>query len=309
MLRILFFGMTGVFSRPPLKKLLSSEIKSQAEIMGVIIPAASEASQADPRQLHPTPPPLSDIPLLNPHFDDNIIHLAWEHKVPVWEVGSLTSPQTLTLLTDLQPDFIAVACFSQIFPATLLNLPQYGCVNVHPSPLPAYRGPSPLFWLAQQGEPEVGVTIHLIDEGVDSGRILAQTTFAWPEGIAEAVLDERCAAVGGDLLAEIVKDLADHGELVSHPQNEAQASYFPFPADDDFRIPLTWSAQRAFNFLRFGEKNWPLWIDTGAKQIFVKTVLSYDLNVHLGQVTITQGDELLIQFSPGVLRVRVQAIF
>ena len=247
----------GGFSLPPLAKL----IEVQVEVVAVIVPSTATSLGATPQQLVPRPPPVSDVPLLNPHLNANIIHLAWRHNIPVWAVDNLQQSSTLSFLADLQPDLLVVVCFSLMFPPVLLNLPRFGCWNLHPSLLPAYRGPAPLFWQAQQGESEVGVTLHLLDEGMDSGDIVSQHSWPWPEGITEGALDQQCAQLGGDLLEAALKQLEQTPSLPRQPQAHDKATYFPWPGEADFRIPVTWSARRAFNFLRFGLPTWPLWIE------------------------------------------------
>ena len=292
--------MTGVFSLTPLENLIAS----RAEVVAVILPAAESGL----RRLEPISPPPSDLPILNPHFDYNIIHLAWRHNIPVWEVDNLAESQTFDLLASFQPDLMVVACFSHIFPPSLLQLPRYGCLNLHPSLLPAYRGPAPLFWMARHGQAQAGVTLHFLDEGIDSGDIISQTTFVWPEGRSEAIIEQRCAELGGQLLVEAVHNLRRQGTLPRRLQPEAEASYLPWPAEDDFRISTDWTAQRAFNFIRFAEDNWPLWFDVDDKQVFIRIAISYDPDKTMDHPLLQQDDDLFIQFNPGVLRVRPRFI-
>src|SRR6185312_10369836 len=101
-----------------------------------------------------------------------------------------------------------VACFSRRLPGTLLRLPRLGCLNVHPSLLPAHRGPDPLFWIFHDGDETGGVTIHLMDEGFDTGPIVLQENVALSDDTTEAVLDLVCARRGGELLAEALFELA-----------------------------------------------------------------------------------------------------
>lgn len=295
-MRVLFFGMSGVFSIAPLEALLANGV----DLRAVVVPGANAA----PRRWVPPPPGPSDLPLLNPQVESNILHLAWAHEVPVWAVGPLKSPEALAWLAQFQPDLIVVACFSRILPPAWLALPTYGCLNLHPSPLPAYRGPAPLFWQARQGEPQTGVTLHFLDEGIDSGDIVAQAAFEWPEGIAEVALEQRCARAGAALLSQAVQRLRRGEALPRRLQSETEASYFSWPGEDDFRVPTTWSARRAFNFLRFGLADWPLWLDSEGQQLFVQRVIAYNPHQALPQPLVELADgELWVQFAEGVLRV------
>src|SRR6185503_3137322 len=120
-------------------------------------------------------------------------------------------------------DAIAVACFSRRLPASLLRLPRLGCLNVHPSLLPAHRGPDPLFWIFHDGDEAGGVTIHLMDEGFDTGPIVLQENVALSDDMTVAELDRTCARLGGELLAEALFGLAA-GTIQPEPQDASRAS-------------------------------------------------------------------------------------
>lgn len=293
--------MTGHFSIPPLERLLDLGV----ELSGVIVPAVQPSSGDAPQPLFASPPPPTDLPVLNPYLAQNIIHLAWANDLPVWEVGSLSTPNTLDLITRLQPDLIVVACFPLIFPSVLLALPRYGCLNLHPSLLPRYRGPAPLFWIARQDERLTGVTLHMMTEALDSGDIVAQTQFERLEGISEAELEQRCAIEGAGLLADIIEQLKQDQPLPRRPQIEAEASYFPWPTTVDFQIPTGWPARRAFNFIR-GTEEWPLFVSVEGVNFYIRKVLSYSQDQTLRQSHQLSGDELWIQFQPGVLRAKIR---
>ncbi len=274
---------------------------SGLDVCAVIVPAAKGSGAALPRQLKKPVPAPTDLPVITPWLQENIIHLAWEHQIPVWEVGRLSAPKTLEILSDLQPDLAAVACFSRFFPPQLLELPRFGCLNLHPSLLPAYRGPEPLFWIAYHDERETGVTLHFLDEGVDSGDIVAQSRIARPDGLSAAKLEQQCAAEGALLLLSAVQQLDQQGTIMRRKQAENEASYFPSPGAEDFVIPGDWPARRAFNFLR-GAKGWPLHLKVGDDRFRIRVVKSYSSEHSLGKPYLIFGDELWVQFNPGVLR-------
>jgi methionyl-tRNA formyltransferase len=234
----------------------------------------------------------------------------------------------LALLADLQPDLIVVACFPYIFPPTLLELPRYGCLNLHPSLLPAYRGPLPLFWMARQGERRAGVTLHFLDEALDTGDIVAQTAFDWPDGISGVDLERRCAEEGAKLLPAALQQLAQGGELPRRPQPQQGSSYFSWPTQQDFVIPTHWEARRAFNFLR-AAVDWPLVIEVGEEmrrrggeeagrqggeeagrrggeeRFLIRAAVSFDTQAALDQPCLVRDDELWVKFTPGVLRAKI----
>lgn len=299
-MRIVFFGMRGRFSRIPLERLL----EAGANVVAVITPQVQPISGKFPRLIEPAAIPASDLLILNSHLRPTIVDVASAHQIPLWEVDSLSRPETVTLLTDQQPDLIAVACFPYIFPKPILQLPTYGCVNLHPSLLPAYRGPAPLFWIARSNERETGVTLHLLDEGLDTGDIVAQRRFLRPDGISGVELEQRCAKAGAALLVSAVQQLAQGQPLPHHPQSQQEAAYFPWPAEKDLIIPAHWSARRAFNFLR-GAENWPLKIRLDDKLFVIRVAMSYSADHFLSEPFKLVGDKLWVQFQPGVLRAKV----
>jgi len=296
MTRLLVFGIPGRLSAAPFKRLL----QAGANICALIVPAAEANHHKAPQPLTPPSPESVGLSLVD---SQNIIQLAWSHSVPVWQISALTNPQAVALITGLQPDLVVVLCFPYIFPAALLQLPPHGCLNLHPSLLPAYRGPAPLFWIARHDERTTGVTLHFLDEGLDSGDIVAQTRFERPEGMTEAGLEQRCAKAGADLLLAALSRL-EQGSLPHHPQNEANASYFSWPGDNDCVVPLHWPARRAFNFLR-GANNWPLVIQVNSQQFYLRVAISYAADQSLSEPYILLGNELWVQFQPGVLRATI----
>src|SRR5579875_1484246 len=213
--RVLFFGMTGNFSAPPLFALLEHGI----EVSAVIIPALRSGPGQPPIQHREQKNKArSMLPMLHSLVPASILEIAFERRIPVWEVSRLAHPEAVALLKDYQPDAICVACFSQRISEPILRIPRFGALNVHPSLLPANRGPEPLFWTFRLGQARTGVTIHLMNERLDSGDILAQEAIDVPEGISYAELEGLCAELGGRLLAQTVEDLSK-GRAVRRAQD------------------------------------------------------------------------------------------
>jgi methionyl-tRNA formyltransferase len=295
-------GTPGDFSRPPLEALLADGLP----ICAVVVPAAEGvlAAGGEPIIRHgPANVGRSKLPMLTPFMNRTIVQMAWEQGIPVIEVGALASPQTLAALATFQPDVICVACFPQRLPRALLDLPPLGCLNLHPSLLPAYRGPAPGFWVLRHGEQYTGATIHLMDEHLDTGDILLQQAFEVPEGISSAALEQRCAVLGAPMMAQAVRALAS-GTATRTPQPAAGSSYYSWPREADFSVPVTRPARWAFNFIR-GVADWhgPLELHIGAERFPVRQALDYQPDARLGQPYRRQGDELWAQCAPGVLHV------
>ncbi|MFL5800343.1 MAG: methionyl-tRNA formyltransferase [Roseiflexaceae bacterium] len=296
-LRVLYLGTPGAFSRAPLLALLDAGFV----VCGVVIPAEHAAQ--------PAIVPLvsvgarSPLPIANPYLTPTIVHTAWERGIPAFAAARLDDPATRATIADLRPDIACVACFPRRIPATLLRLAPLGWLNVHPSLLPAYRGPAPIFWALRNGETSIGVTVHFMDEDFDTGEIAAQAPLALPEGAGGAQADDICAALGAQLLVKTLRDL-QRGALV--PRRQAPGgTYYGWPREEDWTISVAWPARRAFNFMRATD-DWrhPYRVETGGARLVLISALSYAAGETLGAPYLRGAGEVAIQCTPGVLRAR-----
>jgi methionyl-tRNA formyltransferase len=226
--------------------------------------------------------------------------VAWEREIPVLAINRPEAPATRAALAALQPDLACVACFSLRIPPSLLTLPPLGFLNLHPSLLPAYRGPAPLFWIFRQGEYETGVTVHFMNEGLDAGDIALQARVEAPDGISGAAADALYAARGGELLVEAVQRL-QNGVLSRQPQ-PAGGSYHPRPTAADFHITVTWPARRAFNFMR-GTVEWnqPYIVEAGEERVTLRSAVAYTAGGTLDRPLVRRERDVWLQFTPGIL--------
>lgn len=278
--RVLFMGMTGAFSTPSLLALLDSGV----EVCAVVLPARAASKDSLPvRRLEPLPR-VRSLPVLSSLLHSSIANIAWERSIPVWEVSRMNDAATKELYTSYSPDLSCVACFSLYIPRAILDVPRLGCLNVHPSLLPTNRGPDPLFWTFHSGSRETGITIHLMDEGLDTGPIVAQERIDVPEGITYAQLEARCAQLGGKLLARSVWELFN-GTARTRPQDEAKSRYLPMPASEDYVVPVReWAAERVYRFVRgIASREQPVTLIVENEPIRVINATSYsheDMKAH-----------------------------
>ena len=304
--RALFLGMQGNFSHPPLRALLESDI----EVRAIVIPARDQhPAQAAMRRLEPPPKTRSLLPVLHSSLHTSIAHIAWERGIPLWEVQRMSDPETLAVFAAYQPDVLCVACFSLYIPRSILDIPRLGCLNVHPSLLPANRGPDPLFWTFRQGMRQTGATIHLMDEGLDSGPIVAQERVEVPDGIRYAQLEAQCAEAGSKLLARSVWELYQ-GTAVPRTQDKSQSSYLPLPSSEDFVVPVAqWNAQHVFNFIRgVASRGEPVQLLIDGQNMLVTDAISYSHeNTDNDPKAITEGAdrEVSVQCRDGWVRVKL----
>jgi methionyl-tRNA formyltransferase len=274
--RALFLGMAGNFSPPALLALLEGGV----EVCAVLLPARDHhPGQPALRLIEPPLQARPMLPVLQSSLYNSIINIAWKRNIPVWEVTSMSAPETINLFSQYQPDMMCVACFSLYIPRAILDISRLGCLNVHPSLLPANRGPDPLFWTFHDGYHETGVTIHLMDEGLDTGPMVAQEKITVPDGVTYTQLEAECAALGGRLLVRSLRQLYQ-GIATLTPQDETKSSYLPMPADKDFVVQAAeWEARRVYNFIRgVASRGQPVTIITGDESIQATNVVSYSHN-------------------------------
>ncbi len=157
--------------------------------------------------------------------------------LPVYQPARMRDGEALGILRELNPDLIAVAAYGKILPVDILELPRLGCINVHSSLLPKYRGAAPINWAILNGEDETGVTIMYMAEGMDTGDILAQAKTPIDINENAAQLFDRLAEMGADLLAETVKNL-EAGTAKRVPQDDALSSHAPMLSRE--QSPMDW---------------------------------------------------------------------
>jgi len=307
--RALFLGMRGNFSHPPLLALLENGV----EVCAIVLPARDHyREQPAIRQLVPPPQSRSLLPVINSSLHTSIARIAWQRHIPVWEVSRMSDPETITLFSQYQPDIMCVACFSLYIPRVILDIPRFGCLNVHPSLLPANRGPDPLFWTFHEGSQETGVTIHVMDEGMDTGPIVAQEKITVPDAISYAHFEEQCAQLGGKLLARSVWQLY-YGNALLTPQDESRSSYLPMPTNEDFMVPASdWEARRVFNFIRgLASRGEPIIILSEGRFIRATDAISYSHeNTNNDEINLENsvGNAIRVKCKNGWVEYRIQIV-
>ncbi len=256
-LRVLFMGMSGQFSRIVLGRLLASDIEVAAVVLSGPKGGTLRSLPVPGEGVGLLSKDKLELPVLNTPGDASrhgealpasLLRLASEEGIPVFECGDIGQSDATGWLAAMSLDVVCVACWNRLVPASVLDIPRYGFLNVHPSLLPAYRGPFPLFWQYQAGETATGVTVHWMDAGLDTGDIAGQREIRFEDGLRGPEAEALCAWAGGDLLAEVL-EMTARGESVRRAQPKG-GSYFPAPSRDDFALDPNWHPQRAFNFIR-----------------------------------------------------------
>jgi len=217
--RLVFMG-TPDFAVPSLEKLAE-----RYEIAAVV----TRPDRPSGRKRRLTAPPVKEAALA--------------HHLPLWQPPTLRAPEAVARLRALAPDLVVVVAFGQILRPDVLGIPPHGCLNVHGSLLPRYRGPAPVAAAILAGETGSGVTLMRLDAGLDTGPILAQAACPILPDDTAASLGARLSRLGADLLIEALpRWLA--GEITPRPQDEAQATYCRLMSKADGR--LNWDNPAAY---------------------------------------------------------------
>ncbi len=176
-------------------------------------------------------------------FPSPVKALAVEHGLPVFQPESFRDPEAVETLRALAPDVAAVVAYGRILPQSVLDIPKFGCVNIHASLLPEYRGPAPYQWAVLDGKTETGVTAMYLTREMDAGDIIdAVRTPIFPEETAGQLLD-RLAVLGAGLLKKTLLAMAS-GPVPATPQDPSRATYAPMldksMSPIDFAQPAQW---------------------------------------------------------------------
>lgn len=188
-----------------------------------------------------TPPPVKE--------------LAEQHGIPVYQPLKLRQPEVVEELRALRPDLIVVVAFGQILPKSVLEIPRFGCINVHASLLPRYRGAAPINQAILEGEAVTGVTTMNMDVGLDTGAMLVKKSLVIGPEETAGELHDRLALLGREVMEETLRRLCA-GTLVAEPQDDSLHTYAPMLKKEDGLIDWSRSAAAIHNQVR-GLDPWP----------------------------------------------------
>ena len=270
-MRIIFAG-SPAFAVPSLEKLLSSKHQVAAVVTQPARPSGRGLVLADP--------PVKQF--------------ASERGLEVFQPERFNAPDFLDTLAGIAPDLVVTAAYGRIFRRRALGLPKWGCINLHASLLPKYRGVAPVNWAVINGESSTGVTTFVMDEGVDTGDIiLSRSTDIGSDETAGELL-ERLAVMGADLLLETC-DLVDSGCAPRAKQEQVNASYAPKLAKQDGKVAWERDAGSVHNLVR-GVSPWP-----GAFCMFQGSPLKILATRLPGRATGGSGERAVGTPSPGTV--------
>ncbi len=227
-MKVVFFG-TPQFAVPTLERLLHHP---DFQVLGVVTQPDKRRGRGN--QLIPSP----------------VKTVATTHNLPVWQPQRVKKDaETLTQLREIGADVFVVIAYGQILSQEILDMPKLGCVNVHGSILPKYRGAAPIQWCLYHGEKQTGITTMLMDAGMDTGAMLLKATT--PINLLDNAQDlaEKLATTGADLLVKTLLIL-ERGEIEPIPQDNSEATYAPLIKKEDYQIDWSKSAIQLHNQIR-----------------------------------------------------------
>lgn len=280
MVKVVFMG-TPEFAVPSLQKL----IQTQA-VVGVVTQPDRPAGRG--RQLRPSP-----------------VKTAAENAgIPLYQPKSLRSEESAAPLRNWQPDVIVVAAFGQILRPHVLNLPVHGCINVHASLLPRWRGASPIQHALMAGDQETGITLMRMDEGLDTGPMYCQESLPiFPDDTA-ATLHDRLAELGANLLGRHLDGIIS-GQIEADPQDDALATYAPLIKKEAGQLDWQRSSDELDRHVR-AMTPWPgaftTWQGHPVKILACQPTVETLSSGRPGQI-FTRKDAVLVQTGDGSLRL------
>jgi methionyl-tRNA formyltransferase len=280
-MRVIFMG-TPDFAVPALRALAEADYD--------LVAVVTQPDRPKGRGKKNTSPPVKEA--------------AVSLKIPIFQPAKIKDPDFISALRDLSPDIIVVVAYGRILPKDILTLPGYGCINVHASLLPKYRGAAPIHWAVINGEKLTGITTMFMDEGLDTGDMILRETVPIHDDDNVGALHDRLAVLGADLLIKTLS-LLRCGRAVRQPQ-AGESSYAPMLKAEDELILWDRPARDSYNQIR-GMDPWP-----GARttmhgkvlKIWRAELLEGNGSAFIpGQIISAGSDGIIVQTGKGRLKI------
>mgnify|MGYP003371673219 FL=1 len=282
-MRVIFMG-TPDFATGTLEEI----VKAGHEVAGVV--TQPDKPKGRGKTMMPTP----------------VKETALKYNLPVYQPKKVREPEFVELLRSLKPDVMVVAAFGQIITKEILEMPKYGCINVHASLLPAYRGAAPIQWAVINGDKESGVTIMQMDEGIDTGDMIEKAVVPIAEDETGGSLFDKLSHTGAKLCVKVLRDL-EEGTAVREKQPEESTTPYAKMIDKKMgEVDWKKSAKEIEQLIR-GLNPWP----SAYTKVHGKTLKLWRAKVLLetsqmnpGQIVKVTKDSLAVQTGQGMLEIQ-----
>ena len=310
MYRLVFFGLPGAFSTVPLEALCRAGHPPVLVVEGLErVPGALRASM----EVVPARPGLWDrlqsrlrvAPGSAPASAHDLAEVARRMGLDVVKTTNANDPKVLSVLESVAPDAYVVAGFQHLLSRRALALPRRGGLNVHPGALPEERGAAPLFWALREGRAEVSWTIHVLDEGEDSGDVVVSGKLAFEPGEDGQQILGRVAAAAAPHLVRSVRALMA-GDLVRIPQPPTDAPRRRRPGFRDGRVDPERPAWEVFTFVAGCARSYSLFAECANDRFFIRRAISFDPRAKPDFEWFLSGDRLILRCKPGVVELELK---
>lgn len=231
--------------------------------------------------------------------------VALKYGIPVLQPKRVRAEETVQALSEIPADIIVVVAFGQIIPKSILEMKKYGCINVHASLLPAYRGAAPIQWAVVDGLKETGVTIMQMDEGLDTGDMLTKVIVPLDEKETGGSLFDKLSEAGAKLCVETM-ELIEKGEVTPEKQGETTTEYAKMITKDLGKIDFSKSAEEIERLIR-GFNPWPsAYTKLGNKtlKIWAADVLTEEYEGAFGEIIKVSKNEIFVKTGKGTLSLK-----
>lgn len=281
-MRVIFMG-TPDFATGTLEEI----VLAGHEVVGVV--TQPDKPKGRGKNLMPTP----------------VKEVAMKYNLPVYQPKKVREPEFVEVLRGLKPDVMVVAAFGQIISKEILEMPKYGCINVHASLLPAYRGAAPIQWAVINGDKESGVTIMQMDEGIDTGDMIEKVVVPIAEDETGGSLFDKLSQAGAKLCVKVLQDLED-GKAVREKQPEESTTPYARMIDKKMGA-IDWEkpAKEIEQLIR-GLNPWPsayTRLQGKILKIWKAEVLLEHSQEAPGQITEVTKDSIVVQTGQGRLKI------
>ena len=281
-MRVIFMG-TPDFATGTLEEI----VLAGHEVVGVV--TQPDKPKGRGKTLMPTP----------------VKEVAMKYNLPVYQPKKVREPEFVEVLRGLKPDVMVVAAFGQIISKEILEMPKYGCINVHASLLPAYRGAAPIQWAVINGDKESGVTIMQMDEGIDTGDMIEKVVVPIAEDETGGSLFDKLSQAGAKLCVKVLQDLEDGKEVREKQPEESTTPYARMIDKKMGSIDWEKPAKEIEQLIR-GLNPWP----SAYTRLQGKTLKIWKAEVLLehsqeapGQITEVTKDSIVVQTGQGRLKI------
>jgi len=230
---------------------------------------------------------------------------ALRHGLPVYQPEKIKAPEALDEILGLQPELIVTAAYGQILPKRLLDAPKFGCINVHASLLPKYRGGAPIHKSIVDGEKETGVTIMYMVEALDAGDMLSKVIVPIEHKDTVGIMHDKLAAAGSKLLMDTLPELLA-GNITAIPQNHEEATFAPNIKREDERIDWGKSAEQIYNQVR-GLNPWPVAFTTFEGKVWklwwTELISTDGVHGEPGTIIAREADGIIVACGTGTVKI------